>query len=77
MPVFIVQAVQRSVDGSTSVRVISRWPYQADDLESTKAFVDATPKFAAWDTVDAYEVVTPEGKLLAKRPYVSDDWTHA
>lgn len=67
MPVFILQAVQRSADGSTSVRVASRWPYQAEDLESAKAFIDATPVYSGWEKVDAFEVVTPEGKLLAKR----------
>ena len=76
MAVFIVQAVTKSYDGSNSVRVASRWPYEADDLEHAKAFVDATPDFSGWD-VEAFEVVTTEGKLLSKRPCTVQQWEDA
>ena len=67
MPVVLLQAVQRSADGSNSVKVVSRWPYQAADLDAAKAFLDATPAFSGWSDIDAYEGRTTEGKLLAKR----------
>ena len=79
MSVFIVQAVEKSGDGSNSVRIASRWPCEADDLEGAKAFVDATPVFAAWDKVSVFEIVSPEGKLLATRSYRSENpsWAHS
>ncbi len=41
MPVVLLQAVQRSADGSNPVKVVSRWPYQAAGLADAKAFLDA------------------------------------
>ncbi len=75
MPVFIVQAVQRSQDGARSVRVANRWPFEADGLQATKDFVDKTPTFDGWDNANTFEVVTTGGKLLASRSFASAKWS--
>ena len=76
MPVFIVQAVQRSDDGARSVRVANRWPHEAAGLEEAMAYIDATPSsFDGWDNANTFEVVTLGGQLLASRPLKSADWT--
>ena len=41
MPVVLLQAFQRSADGSNPVKVVSRWPYQAAGPADAKAFLDA------------------------------------